>query len=447
MRIAYFDPFSGASGDMILGAMLDAGLPLAVLLAALRTLPLPDWTIDASVVRRGALGATLARVVSGEQDPPHRHLADVLRIIDAATLPGDAAAQARAIFTRLAEAEAHVHRESLESVHFHEVGAADAILDICGAAAGLALLGVEQVYCGPLPTNGGSVETAHGTLPLPAPATLELLARAGTPTVPHPATKELLTPTGAAILTTLATFARPAIRLRSVGYGAGSRTEPSPNVLRVLLGDSLEEDPAAWGRATRPALAEESRAAATDESMVVRLREGAGRRDAVPVAGRAVADDERSGSDESLMMLESNLDDMNPQWFGYLFELLLARGALDVTAAPVLMKKGRPGQLLSVLCRPEAVPALTALLLAETTTLGVRRYAVRRLAAGRAMVDVETPYGPIPVKLRVVDGTVTGATPEYESCHAAAHALNVPLPAVSAAAQAAAQRFLGAPPP
>ena len=446
MRIAYFDPFSGASGDMILGSMLDAGLPLEALLAALRTLPLPDWTIQASVVRRGALSATLAHVVSSEQDPPHRHLADVLRIIDAATLPGDAASQARTIFTRLAEAEAHVHRESLESVHFHEVGAADAILDICGAVTGLKLLGIEQVYCGPLPTNSGRVETAHGTLPLPAPATLELLARAGAPTVPHPATNELLTPTGAAVLSTLATFARPAIRLRAIGYGAGSRTEPIPNVLRLMLGDALEH-PAAGGRATGPALAEDSRTAATDEAMFVRLREGTGHEEAVPVTGRAVADDERSGSDDSLMVLESNLDDMNPQWFGHLFELLLARGALDVTSSPVLMKKGRPGQLLSVLCHPEAVPALTALLLAETTTLGVRRYAVRRQAAGRAMVEVGTPYGPIPVKLRVVDGLVTGATPEYDACYAAAHALDVPLPLVSAAAQAGAQRFLGAPPP
>ena len=446
MRIAYFDPFSGASGDMILGSMLDAGLPLEALLAALRTLPLPDWTIQASVVRRGALSATLAHVVSSEQDPPHRHLADVLRIIDAATLPGDAASQARTIFTRLAEAEAHVHRESLESVHFHEVGAADAILDICGAVTGLKLLGIEQVYCGPLPTNSGRVETAHGTLPLPAPATLELLARAGAPTVPHPATKELLTPTGAAVLSTLATFARPAIRLRAIGYGAGSRTEPIPNVLRLMLGDALEH-PAAGGRATGPALAEDSRTAATDEAMFVRLREGTGHEEAVPVTGRAVADDERSGSDDSLMVLESNLDDMNPQWFGHLFELLLARGALDVTSSPVLMKKGRPGQLLSVLCHPEAVPALTALLLAETTTLGVRRYAVRRQAAGRAMVEVGTPYGPIPVKLRVVDGLVTGATPEYDACYAAAHALDVPLPLVSAAAQAGAQRFLGGPPP
>ena len=433
MRIAYFDPFSGASGDMILGAMLDGGLPLEALLATLRTLPLPDWTLDASVVRRGALGATLARVLTSEQDPPHRHLADVLRIIDAATLPGDAAAQARAIFTNLAEAEAHVHRESLESVHFHEVGAADAILDICGAAAGLALLGVQQVYCGPLPTNSGSVQTAHGTLPLPAPATPELLARAGAPTVPHPTMKELLTPTGAAILTTMATFTRPAIRLRSVGYGAGSRTEPSPNVLRLILGDSLE--------------ANGVQAAGTGEHARVGEDPEATPKWAMSAPAHPEEGDGLSGSDDSLVVLESNLDDMNPQWFGHLFEALLGRGALDVTAAPVLMKKGRPGQLLGVLCRPEAVPALTALLLAETTTLGVRRYAVRRQAAGRAIVEVQTAYGPIAVKLRVVEGLVTGVTPEYDDCHATAHAMELPLPLVSAAAQAAAQRFLGAPPP
>ncbi len=203
--IAYIEPISGASGDMLLGALLDAGLTIEALSDALHTLPLPHWQLERQAVHRGAIGATHARVVSEERDPPTRHLADVLRIIDGGNLPGGAATQARAIFTRLAECEAHVHRTSVEDIHFHEVGAVDAIVDICGVTTGLALLDVDTVSCAPLPLNGGGwVESAHGRLPLPAPATLELLARAGAPTVAHPAQVELLTPTGAAILTVLA---------------------------------------------------------------------------------------------------------------------------------------------------------------------------------------------------------------------------------------------------
>ncbi|HWE64366.1 MAG TPA: nickel pincer cofactor biosynthesis protein LarC, partial [Chloroflexota bacterium] len=387
-RIAYVDPFSGASGDMILGALLDSGLSLDALTAALQTLPLPHWQLQVEQVQRGAIGATFARVVSDEQDPPHRHLADVLRIIDAGTLPGDAAVQARAVFTRLAEAEAHVHRTSIDAVHFHEVGAIDAIVDICGATTGLALLGASALYCGPLPLGSGTVDTAHGILPLPAPATLELLARAGAPTVPHGARTELVTPTGAALLTTLARFERPAMHLQAVGYGAGSRSVPTPNVLRLLLG--------------RP--------------------------NAEPQAGQ----------EETLTMLECNIDDMNPQWNGHLFERLLEQGALDVTCTATLMKKGRPGQVLGVLCRPEHRASLISLLMSETTTLGVRHYPVQRQAAARAMHWVQTVYGPVPIKLRIVAERVTGATPEYEACRAAAHAAHVPLPLVTAAAQAAA---------
>jgi uncharacterized protein (TIGR00299 family) protein len=396
---AYVEPLAGASGDMLLGALLDCGLPLGSLTDALRALPLPDWHIDATRVRRGALGATQVRVVSREREPPPRRLADVLRIIDAGRLPGDAATQARAIFTLLAEAEARVHGVAVEDVHFHEVGAADAILDICGVAAGLTLLGVDRLYCAALPLGAGSVQTAHGRLPLPAPATLELLARARAPTVPHRAEVELVTPTGAAILGALARFERPPMRLRAVGYGAGSRAEPEPNVLRLALGEPTDEND--------------------------------------PLGER----------EERLVLLECNIDDMNPQWYGHLFDRLAAAGALDVTCAPVLMKKGRPGQLLGVLCRPEDQASLTGLLLAETTTLGVRRHPVVRTTAGRAFVPVETPYGPIAVKLRVLAGRVTGATPEYEACRERALALGQPLAAITQAAQAAALPLIGEPPP
>jgi hypothetical protein len=393
--IAYVEPFSGASGDMLLGALLDAGTPLDTLTRALQTLPLPDWHLEAEPVVRGALGATQARVVTEERDPPRRHLSEVLRVIDGGRLPGTAAGQARAIFIRLAESEARVHRTSIEQVHFHEVGAADAIVDICGVTTGLALLGVDMLYCGPLPLNGGGqVSTAHGLLPLPAPATMELLARAGAPTVPHPAHVELLTPTGAAILTTLARFERPAMRIRACGYGAGSRRKPEPNLLRLTLGEATH-----WP-------------------------------------------DANGDTTEQLALLACNLDDMNPQWYGHLFELLLARGALDVTSVPALMKKGRPGQILSVLCREADGAALTDVLLAETTTLGVRRHLVHRQAATREIVNVETVYGPVPVKLRLAAGRVTQAMPEYDDCRRIAMSAGVSLAAVTMAAQAAAYSLL-----
>jgi uncharacterized protein (DUF111 family) len=231
-------------------------------------------------------------------------------------------------------------------------------------------------------------------LPLPAPATLELLARAGAPTIPHPAQVELLTPTGAAILTVLARFERPALRLHAAGYGAGGRTEPEPNVLRITLGEPSE--------------------AAVD-----------------------------GGSTERLTMLACNIDDMNPQWYGHLYELLLARGALDVTCVPALMKKGRPGQVLSVLCREADRSVLTNLLLSETTTLGVRDHPVTRRAAERAMTSVDTAYGRVPVKLRLADGCVTQAIPEYEACRALAATAGVGLAAVTMAAQAGAYPLLG----
>lgn len=393
--IAYVEPFSGASGDMLLGALLDAGAPLAALTGALCTLPLLDWRLEAEPVIRGALGATQARVMSEERDPPRRNLGEVLRIIDGGTLPGAAARQARAIFTRLAESEARVHRTSIEAVHFHEVGAADAIVDICGVTTGLALLGVEALYCGPLPlSQGGWVSSAHGPLPLPAPATMELLAGAGAPIVPHPAAVELLTPTGAAILTTLARFERPPMQIRACGYGAGSRHEPKPNLLRLTLGE--------------------------------------------PIPGLNPGDE----TVESLTLLACNLDDMNPQWYGHLFELLLERGALDVTAVPALMKKGRPGQVLSVLCRQTDEAPLTDLLLRETTTLGVRRHLVGRRAAARAITTVETAYGPVPVKLRLAGGRITQAMPEYEDCRRVAAAKGASLADVTLAAQAAAYALL-----
>jgi uncharacterized protein (TIGR00299 family) protein len=394
--IVYFDCFAGASGDMLLGALVDAGLDLAALSSALAGLPLPRWRIRAESVQRGTLGATQIHVESEEERPPHRGLPAVLQIIEQAGLPEGATAQARAIFEALAESEARVHRVPIEQIHFHEVGAADAILDVCGVVTGLALLGISEVFCSPLPVGRGMVSSAHGPLPLPAPATLELLARVQAPTLPHPAQIELVTPTGAAILTTLARFERPPMRPTGVGYGAGSRSTPEPNVLRVILGEPFGQ--------------------AHDDMAV-----------------------------ETLTVIECNIDDMNPQWYGHLFSRLLECGALDVTATPVLMKKGRPGQTLQALCPPSAVPHIIEVLLVESTTLGVRQYEVLRHAAGRSSVLVQTAYGPISVKLRLVNGVANQATPEYDDCVRVATTQGIPLAAVTRAAILAAEPLLGEP--
>ena len=390
-RAAYFDCPSGVSGDMILGTLLDAGLPLDDLRAALSTLPLEGYTVAAEPVRRGALGATRALVEVQREEHVQRRLRDILGVIGASGLPDPVKERAGAVFERLAEAEAHVHRIAPDEVHFHEVGAVDAIVDVVGACAGLHLLGVREVYASPLPLGRGYAGTAHGPVPLPAPAVLELLARAHAPTVPHEATLELVTPTGAAILTTLARFEQPRLRPARIGYGAGGREQPEPNVLRLWLGE----------------------------------REGA------------------EMQAKQLLVLETNVDDMQAELLGHALELALAAGALDAWCTPLTMKKSRPAAMLSVLCRPEDRAALLDLLLRETSTFGVRVRDVTRYASARETRQVETPFGTVQVKLKVLDGVVAGASPEYEDCRRLAAARGVPLPQVYAAALVAAAPLLG----
>ncbi len=392
--IAYLDCPSGVSGDMLLGALLDAGVALDELRALLGGLPLEGYTLEAAPVVRGALGATHARVVPTREEHAHRHLGDVLAIIEHGDLPERVKRDAGAVFRRLATAEARVHRVGIDEVHFHEVGAVDAIVDVVGVCAGLHLLGVEEVYCSPLPLGRGQTTMAHGTLPLPAPAVLELLAMSGAPTVPHTATTELVTPTGAALVTTLARFAQPPLRLARVGYGAGTRAEPAPNLLRLWLGER-----------------DDSRATiSTEEDVTV----------------------------EQLLVLEANIDDMPAELFGYAMERLLAAGALDAWCAPLTMKKARPGALLGALCRPADRAALVGVFLRETSTFGVRARAVTRYAAAREARTVDTPYGPVRVKLKLLDGVVAGASPEYEDCRRLAMERSISLPRVYAAAIAAA---------
>jgi uncharacterized protein (TIGR00299 family) protein len=388
IRSAYFDCFSGISGDMVLGALVDAGADLRAIEAELRRLGLEGWKISASKVQRRAIFATHVKVETEEQHH-HRGLSIILKRIDDAKLAPRAAERARKIFTRLAEAEAHVHQVPIEQVHFHEVGAVDSIIDIVGAAIGFEMLGIDEFACSPLDVGAGQVKTAHGLLPVPAPATAELLR--GAPTYSSGLQRELVTPTGAAIATTLATrYAEmPAMTLRAIGYGAGSADNAEkPNVLRLLVGERASPD-----------LGE------PDEYW-----------------------------DAPVTAIETNLDDMSPQIYGYFAEKALEAGALDVFSTPAQMKKNRPGLLVTILSEPANVSKLIDLLFRETTTIGVRAYEVRRKTLAREFVPVATPFGEVRMKISRLNGAVLNATPEYEDCQKIAAERGVPLKQVMAAA-------------
>jgi hypothetical protein len=384
-RIAYFDCFSGISGDMVLGALVDAGADLRAIEEELRKLGLEGWSISAEKVKRGAIFATHVKVETSEGHH-HRGLSIILGRIEKAGLAPRAADRARRIFTRLAQAEAKVHNMPVAEVHFHEVGAVDSIVDIVGAAIGFELLGIDEFACSALDAGAGQVKTAHGLLPVPAPATAELLR--GAPMYTSGIARELVTPTGAAIATTLSTrYAQiPEMTLQAVGYGAGSAnlTEKA-NVLRILIGEN-----------------------ATSE---------AGEHWDAPVS-----------------VIETNLDDMSPQIYGYFVERALAAGALDVFSTAVQMKKNRPGVLLTILCDAAHTARLIDLVFRETTTIGVRTYDVRRKVLDRELVPVATPFGEVRMKISRMNGSVLNATPEYEDCQRLAAEKGIPLKQVIAAA-------------
>jgi len=370
---------------MVLGALVDAGADLPTIEVELRKLGLEGWTISAEKVKRGAIFATHVKVETSEEHH-HRGLSIILGRIDKAGLAPRAADRARRIFTRLAEAEAKVHNMPVEEVHFHEVGAVDSIVDIVGAAIGFELLGIDEFACSALDVGAGQVKTAHGLLPVPAPATAELLR--GAPMYTSGIARELVTPTGAAIATTLSTrYAQiPEMTLQAVGYGAGSAnlTEKA-NVLRILIGEN-----------------------ATSE---------AGEHWDAPVS-----------------VIETNLDDMSPQIYGYFVERALAAGALDVFSTAVQMKKNRPGVLLTILCDAAHTARLIDLVFRETTTIGVRTYDVRRKVLDRELVPVATPFGEVRMKISRMNGSVLNATPEYEDCQRLAAEKGIPLKQVIAAA-------------
>ena len=377
MRICYLDCFSGISGDMLVAALVDAGASPAELQKQVGQLGLPGVTLAFEKCGRAGIAATKMRV----QAPPerrHRHLAEIEEIIGRASLPGQVEQNSLAVFRRLGEVEAAIHQTPLAQVHFHEVGAVDSIVDIVGACIGFDLLAVEEIHCSALNLGSGHVQAEHGTLPVPAPATASLVK--GLPVYSRGPEAELTTPTGAAIASTLSeSFGPlPAMRLQATGYGAGEREfSEQANVLRVLIG---------------------ARSKATE---------------AVTVA-----------------VMEANIDDSSPQILGYAMERLLEQGALDVTLQPLMMKKGRQGTLIRVIARPQDQESLAQLLFSETSTLGLRIYPAERRVQARRMVEVETPYG----KVRIKVSDSGSFAPEYEDCRRLARESLTPLKQVLEAA-------------
>src|SRR5882724_9559128 len=379
MRIAYFDCPSGAAGDMIMGALVDAGAPFEALRHELAKLGLEGFTLERREVMKGAFRAAKVDVhihdhdhaggeTGHEHETPHgrhrhpdRNLPSILDLIAASGLNASVKANAARIFTRLAEAEARVHGTSVDQVHFHEVGAVDAIVDVTGACIGLHLLGVDAVHCSALPVGGGFVTGAHGRIPIPGPGTAELLK--GFPVVDTGVKRELVTPTGAAILTTLSASAgaMPAMTVEAVGYGAGTMELETPNVLRVFVGETAEQ-------------------AAT----------------------------------ETILQVETTVDDMSPQLYEPLMERLFEAGALDVHLTPVLMKKSRPGVVVTALCTSAAVGALTRVCFEESTTIGVRWTTYQRQRLPREMVTLPTSLGALTYKVSRLEGRVVTVTPEFD---------------------------------
>jgi pyridinium-3,5-bisthiocarboxylic acid mononucleotide nickel chelatase len=384
-RLAYFDCFSGASGDMLLGSLLDAGLSLDALRGELARLPFGGYALSATAASQHDLAGTKFDVALDEHEHTHRHLSDIEELIRASGLPAPDQERSIAIFRRLGRAEAKVHGVPIDDVHFHEVGAVDSIVDIVGFAVGLRLMEITRVYASALPLGSGFIRSAHGTLPVPAPATLEVLAEAQVPTRALDAGTELVTPTGAAILAELAEFRQPDMAPAVVGYGFGSRQLPWANAVRVWIGESPD---------------------------------AAGQRDRV-------------------VLLECNIDDMSAEALGFAMERSLAAGALDVWFAPIQMKKNRPGVMLSVLCRPADVARLRREMLLHTSTLGVREQEWQREVAGRRTVSLKTPWGEVRAKLKLLDGQVASVHPEFEDCAALARAAGVPLLQVYQAAVSA----------
>jgi hypothetical protein len=375
MTLAYFDCFSGISGDMTLGALVDAGVSIDALRTELARLDLAGYELKAEKVKRGGIAATKVHVVIQEQSRKPRHLADIVKLIEGSSLSLAVRTKSSGIFKRLADAEAKVHATTPDHIHFHEVGAVDAIVDIVGSVIGLELLGITKVLMSGINVGSGTVQTSHGLLPIPAPATAELLI--GIPVYQSATQFELATPTGAAIISTLGSAVGnlPPMKIDRIAYGAGDQDFPNqPNVLRVLIGET------------------------------------------------AIAYDE-----DTSIVIETNIDDMNPQVYAYLIETLMRQGAQDAYLTPIIMKKGRPAVLLTVLADRSKSDVILDTIFRETTSIGVRIREVERRKLDREIREVDTLYGKVRVKISRRGDEILSATPEYEDCRKIAEEKQIPL--------------------
>lgn len=414
-KLAYLECPTGIAGDMCLGALVDIGVPLEYLIEKLKALGIEqEYRLSAEAVHRKGQLATKVHVNllnshHGDQNNHHhgRHLPEISQLIEKAGLPPRAEAWSMAVFRQLGEAEGAVHGIPPEQVHFHEVGAVDAIVDIVGTCLGLDWLGIDQLYVSALPTGGGTVRAAHGVLPVPVPAVLKLWEMRSCPVYSNGIERELVTPTGAAIATTLATDfgSPPAMTIQRIGLGAGSLDLAIPNILRVWLGEKRERGAAR---------------SLSGGSLRSELRKrGSGEQ------GKEI----ESPGLESISVLETQIDDLSPQAIGYVFEALFAAGAVDVFTQPIGMKKSRPGILLTVICHPEQLLSCEAVLFRETSTLGIRRSTQQRAILQREIQEVETEYGVVRLKVawmgKEEQSHITNVQPEYEDCASLARQHNL----------------------
>jgi len=378
MKTLYFDLIGGASGDMILGALVDTGLSIDTLRNLLEALNLSEFTIQAEKVDKNGFSATKVDIHVKKQ-PPERHLDEIKTIIQNSSLSKSIQTRAILIFERIAETEAAIHNKTIDQVHLHELGGTDTIIDVVGTLLALDHLGISSVYASPVPLGKGFVEGAHGQIPLPSPATIALLKEI--PVYGKEIESELVTPTGAALLVELVDGFGPAppMILENVGYGAGGRDLPIPNLLRVLIGE-------------------------------------------ISQSGKTTLD--------HLAILETNLDDLNPEIYPYVIESLFEGGALDVTLTPIHMKKNRPGTQIQVLCEPVDVDAIRLILFRETTTLGIKQTFIERYALPRTIREIETPYGKVRVKIAELSPELKKISPEYEDCRKLAIEKGIPITTV-----------------
>jgi len=389
MRIAYFDCFSGASGDMILGSLIDSGLNAQGLRDLLKKIPIPSVQLNVKKVLKRGISATQVRVTGKKEKKSFRTLNEIVNLVEKSRLDEEMKKKSREVFERIASVESKIHQKPMKEIHFHELSGLDSIVDIVGSIWGFHQMGIDRLYVSKVNVGSGFVKCEHGILPVPAPATLALMK--GKPIYSSGVERELLTPTGAALLTSLGSEfgGMPPMRVEKVGHGAGRDDLPHPNLLRLIIGTALVH----------------------------------------------------SGM-EKVMVIETNIDDMNPQFYDYVFENLLAMGVMEVFLTPILMKKSRPGTLLTVICSPEKIASVTQFLLKETTTLGLRWHEEERNRAEREILTLTTRYGKIRFKMGRWEGSMVNLSPEYEDCKQLALKKRVPLKEVFEEARKEATTFL-----